>query len=40
MSTSSAIAHCKIIGKLGEGGTAAVYRTTDTGLDRDAAIKT
>ena len=26
-------------GKLGEGGMAAGYRATDTGLDRDAAIK-
>jgi Tol biopolymer transport system component len=39
MTPPSTIAHYRISGKLGEGGMGAVYRSTDTKLDREVAIK-
>jgi serine/threonine-protein kinase len=39
MSPQSSIAHYCIISKIGEGGKGAVYRSTDTKLNREVAIK-
>src|SRR5436305_3922857 len=39
MSPPQSIAHYRILSKLGEGGMGAVYRGTDTKLNREVAVK-
>ena len=39
MTPSSAIAHYRIISKIGQGGMGTVYRATNTKLGREVAIK-